>query len=475
MAVDLGAQSCRVSLLRWNAGAPEIYVVHRFGNAPVESGDGLRWDIARIVEGVKGGLRRCAEIATEGIGSIGVDGWGVDYVRLDEAGRLIGNPFCYRDERTVRAAREVYEKISPGEIYRLTGVQLLNLNTLYQLYADKLTGVDVQARWVTIPEYVTHVLGGRIVSEYTHATHTQLVALGKQEWCDEIFRATDLDGTAAPAIVPTGTMVGAVQGELSSLAAFRETKLIVPACHDTASAIAAIPATGEDWAFISSGTWSLVGTVLRKPCVTDEGRVKNFTNLGGVGGTICFLKNVNGMWLLQQCMEEWEKLGQRWELEDLIRVCEKLPEPETLIDVDEASLLLPGKMPEKINARIAAAGGAKLPMNGAGGAAMANMIFHSLAKRYAEVIESIGKITAKKLKRLFVVGGGSKNAYLNRLTAERTGLELIAGPSECTTIGNFAIQMAALRGETNPGVGVSAEAVARYAGQLLSHSFVAGA
>ena len=165
MAVDLGVQCCGVSLLSWNAGAPEICVVHRFGNAPVESGDGLRWDIARIVEGVKGGLRRCAEIATEGIGSIGVDGWGVDYVRLDEAGRLIGNPFCYRDERTVRAAREVYEKISPGEIYRLTGVQLLNLNTLYQLYSDGMAGIDPAARWVQLPEYVTHLLGGRIVGE----------------------------------------------------------------------------------------------------------------------------------------------------------------------------------------------------------------------------------------------------------------------------------------------------------------------
>lgn len=475
VAVDLGAQSCRVSLLRWIGGEPEIRVVHRFANAPIGSAEGLRWDIARLVAGTKDGLRRCAEIATEGIASVGVDGWGVDYVRLDEGGKLLGNPFCYRDERTTRSAEEVFQKISPEEIYKLTGVQLLNLNTLYQLYADKLAGVDARARWVTIPEYVTHLLGGKIVSEYTHATHTQLAALGKQEWCEEIFQATGLERSAAPEIVPTGTVVGNLNCELGALPAFRETKLVVPACHDTASAIAAIPATGEDWAFVSSGTWSLVGTVLQKPCVTGDAREKNFTNLGGVGGTICFLKNVNGMWLVQQCIEEWEKLGQRWELNELIGTCEKLPTPETLIDVDAASLLLPGRMPEKINGQLVAAGGTALQPNEAGIAAMAAIIFHSLAKRYAEVIASIGKITGQNLKRLHIVGGGSKNAYLNRLTAERTGLEVIAGPSECTTIGNFAIQMAALRGETSPGVGVRAEAVLRYAEQLSARSFAVGA
>lgn len=474
VAVDLGAQSCRVSLLRWKGDQPEIRVVHRFANAPIESAEGLRSDIARIVEGVKDGLRCCAEIATEGIASIGVDGWGVDYVRLDDAGKPLGNPFCYRDERTARAAEEVFEKISREDIYRLTGVQLLNLNTLYQLYADKLAGMDARSRWVTIPEYVTHLLGGRIVSEYTHATHTQLVALGKQEWCEEIFRATGLERSAAPEMVPTGTVVGTVNRELSALPAFQGTKLVVPACHDTASAIAAIPATGEDWAFISSGTWSLVGTVLQKPCVTPEARDENFTNLGGVGGTICFLKNVNGMWMVQQCMEEWEKLGQRWELDKLVRACEKAREPDTLIDVDEASLLLPGKMPEKINRQITAAGGTALRLNETGIPEMAALIFHSLANRYAEVVASVAKITGKHLKRIYIVGGGSKNAYLNRLTAERTGLEVIAGPSECTTIGNFAIQMAVLRGETRPGVGVTSEAVARYAEQLSARSVNAG-
>ncbi|GAC1638420.1 MAG: rhamnulokinase family protein [Candidatus Acidiferrum sp.] len=464
VAVDLGAQSCRVSLLRFVGGEPEIRVIHRFAHAPYDSGTGLRWDIEKILGGVREGLRMCAGAAPEGIAAIGVDGWGVDYVRLDGYGKRLGDPFCYRDERTTEAARGVYEKIRPEEIYQLTGVQLLNLNTLYQLYADKLAGVDPRARWVTIPEYVTHMLGGRIVSEYTHATHTQLVALGKHEWCEEIFRATGLERSAAPELVPTGTVVGNLNDELHSFAAFRETRLIVPACHDTASAIAAIPATGEDWAFISSGTWSLVGTVLRKPCVTEKARTMNFTNLGGVGGTICFLKNVNGMWLLQQCMEEWAKLGQKWSFEELVRRCENVDAPKQLIDVDAAPLCLPGGMTGKINAQLVACGTEPIAMDERGAVEMAAIIFHSLAKRYSEVLSAVARTAGKALKRLFIVGGGSKNAYLNQLTAKATGLEVIAGSSECTTLGHFAIQLATL--QANRADGATAEDVARYAARL---------
>ena len=263
VAVDLGAQSCRVSLLRWKQGQPQIQVMHRFPNAPIATQEGLRWDIGRIFDGVKDGLHLCAEAAPEGIGAVGVDGWAVDYVRLNENGDAIADPFCYRDERTQKAENKVHEIISKSRLYLLTGIQLLGINTLYQLYADKLAGGCPGAGWLNLPEYVTYRLGGRRVAEYTNATHTQLVHLGGQEWCEEIFESLGLDISAAPKIVPTGSIVGSIGGDLCRLTAFRNTKLIVPACHDTASAIAAIPASGEDWAFISSGTWSLVGTVLK--------------------------------------------------------------------------------------------------------------------------------------------------------------------------------------------------------------------
>jgi rhamnulokinase len=470
VAVDLGAQSCRVSLLTWNHGAPHIAVIHRFPNAPIATATGLRWDLKAIFEGVKEGLRLCAEAAPEGIESIGVDGWAVDYARLDGNGKLLENPFCYRDERTAKATAEVHRLISPEKLYSLTGIQLLSLNTLYQLYADKLAGFDPHSPWVNIPEYVTHLLGGKRVSEYTNATHTQLVALGTEEWCDEIFKATGLDKSAAPNIVSTGTIVGDLGEPLRSLPALRRARLIVPACHDTTSAVAAVPATGDDWAFISSGTWSLVGTVLDSPCVTDEARKMNFTNLGGVGGTICFLKNVNGMWLLRQCMDEWEAGGHIWSLEDLVQQCEPLPEPRAFIDVDEPQLMLPGNMLAKINGQLERAGHQGFAADSHGIPMLANTVFHSLARRYAEVLATVGKITKKKLQRLFIVGGGSKNGLLNRLTAQYTGLEVVAGSSECSTIGNFAIQIAALQNERNSPRSVAAPLVAQFAQALTLDS-----
>ena len=471
VAVDLGAQSCRVSLLRWTNGSPEIRVVHRFSNAPVSSNKALHWDIARIFAGVEAGLRLGAELATEGIASVGIDGWAVDYVRLGRDGKRIGDPFCYRDERTTRAMREVFELIPADRLYQLTGIQIISLNSLFQLYADKIAGVDGHTQWLNLPEYITHLLGGRIVAEYTNATHTQLVALGEQKWCGEIFRALGFAVSAAPEIVGTGTSVGAVTGDLGRLPALRDTQLIVPACHDTASAIAAIPAAGDDWAFISSGTWSLVGSVLRRPCVNDEARKMNFTNLGGVGGTICFLKNVNGMWLLRQCMEEWAKVGQVWTIEELLGECKKLSRPSFLIDVDDPQLLVPGDLPARINTQLVEAGRKSLPANRTGVPQMANLIFHSLARRYAEVLDAVAETTGKNLKRLFIVGGGAKNEFLNHLTAERTGLEVHCGSSEASTVGNFAVQLAALnRGENRSG-GVSAREAARFAESLSTVPF----
>jgi len=470
VAVDLGAQSCRVSLLRLKQGQTQIQVMHRFANGPIATQEGLRWDIGQIFDGVKDGLRLCADAAPEGIASVGVDGWAVDYVRLDENGEALADPFCYRDERTQRAEKKVHEIISPSRLYSLTGIQLLGLNTLYQLYADKLAGGCPGTGWLNLPEYVTYRLGGQRVAEYTNSTHTQLVRLGGQEWCEEIFQSLGLDISAAPKIVPTGSIVGSVGG-VSKLPALRDTKLIVPACHDTASAIAAIPASGEDWAFISSGTWSLVGTVLKTPCVSDEARGMNFTNLGGAGRSICFLKNVNGMWLLRQCMDGWEERGTPVMLSELLQECETLPAPDYLIDVDDLPLTLPGDMLGKINGQLRRAGrpifsGEKrdIPL-------IANMIFHSMAQRYREVLGSIAQITGKKLKRLFIVGGGSKNSLLNRLTAERTGLEVLLGSPESTTLGNFATQMTVLQGSWNETTGADASAVGRWAEEFAEPTF----
>jgi rhamnulokinase len=472
VAIDLGAQSCRVSLLRRQGLGRNIEVVHRFLNAPRTTPQGLCWNAEKIFEGIEAGIELAAQRAPEGIASIAIDGWAVDYVRLLPNGKAAADPFCYRDTRTEASEKEVHRRIPPEKLYSLTGIQIIRINTLYQLYADKLANHHASSPWINVPEFMSHCLGGRRVSEYTNATHSGMVALNSHHWCKEIFDTLGLHLEAAPEIVPSGTTIGKLTGDLRRIPQLQDTKIIVPACHDTASAIAAIPASGDDSGFISSGTWSLVGTVLDAPCVSEPARTANFTNLGGVGGKICFLKNVNGMWLLQQCMEQWEKSGHRWSLPQLLEKCRSLPAPAQLIDVDDPQLMLPGDALEKINAQLELAGHSKVDIHNEGAAfVIANLIFHSLAARYAEVLSSIAEITGKKLKRVFIVGGGNQNAHLNRLTAESTGLEVLLGATESTTIGNFAIQLAALDGDYSPSKGVSAEGVARHAEQIMSHTF----
>ncbi len=467
IAVDLGAESCRVSLLRWIDGKPVIALVERFSNAPrelaPEQGGGLRWDLQRIVTGLDDGLKKCAAIATEGIRSIAVDGWAVDYVRVDASGQPLADPFCYRDERGIEAERAVYERCAPARLRELTGVQLIRINTLYQLYADKLAGTDPGTTWMNLPEYVLSRWGGQPVAEYTNATHTQLIDLYKKQWCEEIFDATGLDIQRAAKIVPPGTIVGKLQGPLAELSAFSDTALIAPACHDTASAIAGIPALRDDWAYISSGTWSLVGTLLEQPRNGLTERDENFTNLGAVGDRICFHKNVNGMWLIRQSMDCWEAAGRVWDVVDLVAAAEKAPKPDGLLDVDDPELMLAGRMLERINVQRTSRGLKPLDESPDGAPAFASLIFHSLASRYAEVLSRIALHSGKQLKRLFVVGGASRNEFLNRLTAEATGLQVFRGSPESSTVGNFAVQMAALDGSRDPMTGVYAEQVSRWA------------
>ncbi|MEI9979792.1 MAG: FGGY-family carbohydrate kinase [Edaphobacter sp.] len=468
IAVDLGAENCRVSLLRWVKGKAQILPVHRFANAPREVGGALRWDLEMIEAGVDHGVRLCAEIATEGVRSIAVDGWAVDYVWVDEDGRALGDPYCYRDERTVKSERALHRRIGPERLRELTGVQLMRINTLYQLYADEMRGLADGRQWLNLPEYILSRWGGGRVAEYTNATHTELVELYQRQWCREIFNAAHLDLASAPKIVPPGTEVGKLGGPLAELPALRDTVLIAPACHDTASAIAGIPATGNDWAYISSGTWSLVGTVLEQPRNGEAAAEENFTNLGAVGGRICFHKNVNGMWLLRQCIETWAAAGRRWTVAELVAAAETVTKPHGLLDVDDADLLLAGRMPQRINAQRARRGFEALDESSEHAAVFASLIFHSLASRYAKVLDRVALHSGKKLKRLFVVGGASQNKFLNRLTAEATGLELFCGAAESSTVGNFAVQMAVLEGARDGITGAYAEQVSRWAGLFLA-------
>jgi len=443
IAIDLGAESCRVSLLRWSNDSPSIELIHRFSNHALQSADGLHWDLPTIVDGLNAGLRQCAQLAPEGIRSIAVDGWAVDYVRLDAHGQPAANPFCYRDERTIAAEIALHERVSATRMRELTGIQLLRINTAYQLFAD-----DAELRklpWLNLPEYILHTLGARPVSERTNASHTQLLGLNGV-WSDEILRAVELPSSAMPELVNPGTDIGKLTGPLSELSAFANTRLIAPCCHDTASAIAAVPDPAGDWAYISSGTWSLVGTLLREPNNSPRARQENFTNLAGADGSICFHKNVNGMWLVRQCIETWAAEGTQIDIVSLVEAAEHIPAFDYHLDVDDPDLLLAGRMPQRINAQLHRRNLPEFSTAPADAPTLAAFVFRSLAARYAEVLASVTEITGKQFRRLYVMGGGSQNDLLNRLTAAATGLTLAKIGTECSTTGNFAVQLATLEG-----------------------------
>lgn len=466
IAIDLGAESCRVSLLRWIDGAPDLRLVARFANGPVRAADGsLRWPLQTILSGIEDGIRRCSELAPAGIRSIALDGWAVDYVRLDRDGAVLEDPFCYRDERNKAAAAVLHQRISPERMREITGIEQQPLNTLYQLYADHLSGRP-STRWLNLPEYLLFRWGAEPVAEHTNASHTQLVDLFAANWSREIFRAAELDLTCAPRIVPPGTLLGKLSGPLASLPALSDTVLLAPACHDTASAIAGIAETGDDWAYISCGTWSLVGTVVRQPLNSPAVRADNFTNLGAVGGATCFHKGINGMWILKQCMDHWAADGDPWEIAALLQAAELQEPPSNLLNIDDPAFLGLGDMPSLINAQRSAAGLPRLSEHRDDAPAMTSLLLHSLAARYAEVIQRIRHHSAKDLRRIVMVGGGAQNAFLRRLTAQRTGMQVITGPLESSTIGNLAVQCAVLEGSYPATSPEFANEVAAWSGQI---------
>ncbi len=442
VAIDLGAESCRVSLLRWRGAAPRVTMVRRFENGPQDHGAaGWHWNLERICAEIDAGLRICAETAPEGIAAIGVTGWAVDYVRLDGTGRPLGPPFCYRDERHQRAMEEVHAIVSAEMLYMRTGVQIQPINTIYQLFADRRDGIPDSAPWVNLPESILHWLGAPRIAEYTNASHSGLIDAETRQWSDEIFSSLHLDRAAAPEIVAPGTPLGLLREDLRRLPAFAKTQLIAPACHDTASAIAGIPERPGNWAYVSSGTWSLVGTPLAMSLRTHEAFTRGFTNLGAADGGILFHRGIPGMWLLRQCMNTWDE-ERGWKLADLITEAQRLPAPDCLIDLDDPSLLPPGDMAARINAQRARLGCAPLLPGCAAAPHYASLIFHSLAARYGSLLSEIAEMTGQTPHHISVVGGGSQNEYLNALTAQATGLPVRRCSAESSTLGNFAIQWA---------------------------------
>jgi rhamnulokinase len=443
VAVDLGAESGRVVLCRWSGEEGILEEVHRFPNGARQEGSHLVWDLDRLWQEVVKGLRLAVAKAGGRVASVGVDGWGVDYVLLDRTGNRIGRAYCYRDARNLPQMERAFALLSQKRMYEITGIQFLPFNTVFQLMAHAAefpSEWERAAKWLTLPEYFLFRLSGVAMAEYTQASTTQLLDVHKRSWSEELARALGLNLEKFPPIAPPGTPLGKVRKELATDLGLSNVQVIAPACHDTGAAVAGIPFPHENMAFISSGTWSLVGMVLMNPVVTGPSFEENFTNEGGVAGSIRFLSNVIGLWLLQECLREWKAQGLELTAADLAQQCSESPAVGPSFEADEKTFLAPGNMISRINAALKEQGFEEETQP----KELAAVIFRSLARRYAKVIRELHTVTGKPIERICIVGGGVKNETLNRFTSEVTGYEVLRGPSESTAIGNIAMQIAAL-------------------------------
>ncbi|HEX6446261.1 MAG TPA: rhamnulokinase family protein [Streptosporangiales bacterium] len=444
VAVDLGAESGRVVLARYDGRRVDLDVLHRFPNTARHADGLLRWDLGRIWREVGAGLAAAARTGTV-VDSVGVAGWGVDYGFLDADGRIVDDPVAYRDGRIRGALAEAERLVGRDRLYRSTGIQLMEINTVYQQLAESRTeaGRRRQAAgrvMLFVPDLLHHLMCGSTVAEYTMATTSGMYDVVAGRWATELLDDLGLPTSYLPEVVDAGTDLGAVCGEPAGAAAFRHARVIAPGTHDTASAVVGVPLAGPAPAYVSSGTWSLVGVESPAPVVTDAARSANLTNEGGVYGTTRLLRNVMGLWLLQECRRQWEREGHAYDYATLARMAAAEPPATSFVNPDEDEFVLPGDMPARVRDYLIRTG-QPIPETPA---AMARCVLESLALRYRMVLDDLAAVTGTDVTGLHVVGGGSRNALLNRLTAEATGLPVHAGPVEATAFGNVLVQLGTL-------------------------------
>jgi rhamnulokinase len=444
IAVDLGAGSGRVFLAWLSAEEFLLEEVRRFHYPPSFVGGHLRWDVAKIFAEIKAGLKEAGERAHQlgrTIQSLAVDSWAVDYGLVDDENRLIENPVCYRDERTAGMMEKVFTQMPREEIFERTGIQFLVFNTLFQLYAQAQTGIDERsARLLLIPDLINAFLTGRAFSEYTNATTTQMLNAASQTWDAELLERLNLPAKLLTEIVPAGTDIGLLRPEIGEEVNLQGVRVIAAATHDTASAVVGTPME-KGWAYISSGTWSLVGVEREEALINPEVAQHNFTNEGGAFATIRFLKNVMGLWILESCRREWHQRGFDVDYDRLLGEVAALENNPSLLFPDDPRFLNPPSMLEAIASQLAENSQPVVTEP----AEIARVILDSLAFRYASVLRTIESLTGEKIDGVHIVGGGSRNDYLNQATANVTGLPVLTGPVEATVTGNILVQAIAAK------------------------------
>jgi rhamnulokinase len=430
LAVDLGAESGRVMAVHYDGHSLQLEELNRFWNGPVPVRGMLHWNFLHLWQSIQAGIEKGKAHQPA---SLGVDTWGVDFALLDGAGELIGNPVHYRDPRTEGMMDWVFERAPRAEVFAQTGIQFLPFNTLYQLASlvrSASPQLSIAQTFLTAPDLLNYWLTGEKVCEFTNATTTQFYNPTTGDWAYDLLDAVGAPTHILPQIVPPGTRLGHYEG----------IPVVAPACHDTGSAVAAVPTATDRYAYISSGTWSLVGLEVTDAIIDAAALAANVTNEGGVYGTYRLLKNVMGLWILQQCRSTWQAQGHTYSYPELVAMAESAPPLRSLVDPDDSRFLAPGDHPSRVQ-QFCHETGQPVPESHA---EIARCVFESLALRYRQVLERLLALSDKRADVIHIVGGGSQNELLNQMTADATGLPVLAGPVEATVIGNALVQLIAL-------------------------------
>ena len=440
VAIDLGASSGRVLLGRWDGARFDLQELHRFDNGAVNVLGRLHWDVLRLWSEIKDGLAHYAARFDRPPAGIGVDTWGVDFALLDRAGHLLGNPYHDRDPHTEGVPEQVFARVPRRQIFEQTGIQFMRLNTLYQLFSLAQAGDPQLAAAETLlmmPDLFHYWLTGRKMAEYTDATTSQFFLCRERRWATDLLAQLGLPTQILPPVVAPGTILGELQPDVMAEVGLRQpTPVIAPASHDTASAVAAIPGLDERSAYISSGTWSLMGVEIHEPIINDRALELNFTNEGGVGGTIRLLKNITGLWLVQKCRRRWQRAGQQYSWDELLALADQAEPLRSLVDPDDEAFLSPEDMPAAIRAYCRRTG---QPEPGDAGAVI-RCCLESLALRCRAVLDALEELTGRRLETIRIVGGGSQNRLLCQFTADACQRPVVAGPVEATALGNVLLQ-----------------------------------
>lgn len=439
VAFDLGATSGRTILGTLDGGRLTLRELTRFPNRMLELGGHFYWNIFSLYEHLKEGLTAAAREGVE-ITSVGIDTWGVDFAFVGADGSLMGMPYAYRDPHTAGAPEEYFGQVaSRKDVYGLTGIQVMNFNSLYQLYAMKRDGssqLAAAAHLLFMPDALAYLLTGNMVTEYTIASTSQILNPYTKQMEGKLLEPMGLDVSLFPGMVMPGHRVGMLNGAVAEETGIGRIPVVAVAGHDTASAVAAVPASDERFAYLSSGTWSLMGIEVKDPVITVRTAELNITNEGGVEGTTRLLKNITGMWLVEQCLSEWKKLGSTYTYPGMVALAEEAPRFRSFIDPDDASLANPVSMTAAIRDYCVRTGQPVPECHGE----YLRCIFESLALKYRKVLGLFRELAPFPIEKLHVIGGGSKNRLLNQFTANSTGMPVVAGPSEATAIGNIMLQ-----------------------------------